>query len=78
MKVSIIIPFVSLSEKQRGHLHKFKNTNYDTTVLTTIEAIRNINKVLKKVDKEANNTARLILVGSASLLLLQAMIFLAF
>jgi hypothetical protein len=52
MKVSIIIPFVSLSEKQRGHLHTFKNTNYDTTVLTTIEAIRNINKVLKKIDKE--------------------------
>ena len=30
--------------------------------------------ILKKVDKEANNTARLILVGSASLILLQAMI----
>ena len=30
--------------------------------------------ILKKVDKEANNTTRLILVGSASLILLQAMI----
>ena len=30
--------------------------------------------IFKKVDKEANNTAKLILVGSASLILLQAMI----
>jgi len=50
--VSIIIPFAVLSKKQMGHLGNFKETNYNITVLTTIEAIRNINKVLQNVDKE--------------------------
>ena len=53
-RVSIIIPFASSLEEegQFGHLWTFKETNYDNIVLSTIEAIRNINKVLKDVDKE--------------------------
>ena len=49
MKVSIIVPFASLSKEQKGHLNTFEETNYDRVVLSTIEAIRNINKVLKSV-----------------------------
>ena len=52
MKVSIIVPFASLSKEQKGHLNTFEETNYDRVVLSTIEAIRNINKVLKSVDKQ--------------------------
>ena len=52
MKVSIIVPFASLSKEQKGHLNTFEETNYDRVVLSTIEAIRNINKVLKSVDTQ--------------------------
>ena len=52
MKVSIIIPFAALTTKQTGHLDNFEETDYDITVLTTIEAIRNINNILKSIDTE--------------------------
>ena len=35
-----------------GHLWNFSETNYDNIVLTTIEVIRNINKVLCNTNKE--------------------------
>ena len=54
MKVSIIVPFAATNyeNQQMGHLWNFSETNYDNIVLTTIEVIRNINKVLCNTNKE--------------------------
>tara|TARA_Y100000401_G_scaffold117066_1_gene124548 strand:+ start:3894 stop:4808 length:915 start_codon:yes stop_codon:yes gene_type:complete len=54
MKVSIIVPFAATNHEnhQMGHLWNFSETNYDNIVLTTIEVIRNINKVLCNTNKE--------------------------
>ena len=54
MKVSIIVPFAATNHEnhQMGHLWNFAETNYDNIVLSTIEVIRNINKVLCNTNKE--------------------------